>query len=64
MFRGRVVSVLRDHEALDVDTLGHRVRVDYVPDGEFGREWLEGLLSDLESDGLVAVTDGEARLRR
>jgi A/G-specific adenine glycosylase len=64
MFRGRVVSVLREHEALDVDALGHRVRVDYVSDGEFGREWLEGLLSDLESDGLVAVTDGEARLRR
>ncbi|MWG36753.1 A/G-specific adenine glycosylase [Halomarina oriensis] len=64
MFRGRVVKLLREHDELALDTLGHRVRVDYTPDGEFGREWLEGLLADLESDGLVEVTAGSARLQR
>ncbi|MFD1515215.1 A/G-specific adenine glycosylase [Halomarina rubra] len=64
MFRGRVVKLLREHDELDVDTLGHRVRVDYAPDGRYGREWLRELLDDLESDGLVEVTAGRARLQR
>jgi A/G-specific adenine glycosylase len=64
MFRGRVVKLLREHDELALDTLGHRVRVDYTPDGEYGREWLEGLLADLESDGLVEVTAEGARLKR
>ena len=67
-FRGRIVSALQDTEALDLDALGPKVRVDYVPDGEYGREWLKGLLSDLADDGLVETgeRDGEtvARLRR
>ncbi|MEY7849409.1 A/G-specific adenine glycosylase [Natrarchaeobius sp. A-rgal3] len=67
-FRGRVVGTLREYDELEIDPLGHRIRVDYAPDGEYGREWLEGLLSDLEDDGLVEVEnrDGEtaARLRR
>ncbi len=66
-FRGRVVGALSQHGALELDELGPRVRVDYAPDGEHGREWLRGLLADLESDELVAVveSDGEttARLR-
>jgi A/G-specific adenine glycosylase len=39
-------------------------------DGEYGREWLEGLLSDLAEDGLVEVGSGDedsettARLKR
>lgn len=64
MFRGRVVKLLREHDELALDALGHRVRVDYTPDGEYGREWLEGLLADLESDGLVEVTAEGARLKR
>ena len=66
--RGRVVSVLREYGKSPIDDLGRRVRVDYAPGGEYGREWLQELLSDLESDGLVTTTgaDGEtvARLRR
>jgi len=66
--RGRVVSVLREYDRLALDELGPRVRIDYTPDGEYGRAWLRGVLSDLESDGLVstAETDGGtvARLRR
>ncbi|MFC6757819.1 MULTISPECIES: A/G-specific adenine glycosylase [Haloarcula] len=56
--RGRVISVLNEYDELALDELGPRVRVDYAPDGEYGREWLRGLLSDLESDGLVTLTDG------
>jgi len=67
-FRGRVIATLREYNELELDTLGHRVRVDYTPDGEYGREWLEGLLTDLESDGLVDLDRDEtslvARLRR
>jgi A/G-specific adenine glycosylase len=65
--RGRVVKALRAHGEQPLDTLGSRVRVDYAPDGEYGRDWLRGLLVDLEADGLVEV-DGDdetvARLRR
>ncbi|WP_262178028.1 A/G-specific adenine glycosylase [Haloarcula laminariae] len=56
-FRGRVISVLNEYDELALDELGPRVRVDYAPDGEYGREWLRGLLSDLADDELVAVTD-------
>ncbi|WP_137288282.1 HhH-GPD family protein [Natronorubrum halophilum] len=63
-FRGRVIGTLREYDELEVDTLGHRIRVDYVPNGEYGREWLEGLLADLESDGLVELdrTESDAEL--
>jgi A/G-specific adenine glycosylase len=53
--RGRVVSTLREYDELALDDLGPRVRVDYTPDGEHGRTWLRGLLSDLADDGLVEV---------
>ena len=66
--RGRVVATLREYEELRLDELGPRVRVDYAPQGEYGREWLRGLLSDLEDDGLVECdgTEGDvvARLKR
>jgi A/G-specific adenine glycosylase len=66
--RGRVVNALKDRDGLALDDLGPKVRVDYVPDGEYGREWLRGLLADLADDGLVDVDDREdgavARLRR
>jgi A/G-specific adenine glycosylase len=54
-FRGRIVRVLGDRQELPLDALGHRIRVDYAPDGEYGREWLRGLLSDLADDGLVEL---------
>ena len=66
-FRGRVVGVLGEYDELALSDLGPRVRVDYAPEGEHGREWLRGLLADLAEDGLVALdTDGETtvRLRR
>lgn len=67
-FRGRVIGTLREYDELELDTLGPRIRVDYAPEGEYGREWLEGLLSDLADDGLVEVEkrDGTtvARLER
>ncbi|MFB6118733.1 A/G-specific adenine glycosylase [Halosegnis sp.] len=60
--RGRVVRTLRQHGPLTLDDLGPRIRVDYAPDGEYGREWLTGLLADLADDGLVEYDDEEARL--
>ncbi|HET7324557.1 MAG TPA: A/G-specific adenine glycosylase [Halococcus sp.] len=67
-FRGRVVGVLGEYDELALSELGPRVRVDYTPNGEHGREWLRGLLADLEDDGLVALdTDDDetnAKLRR
>ena len=66
--RGRVVSALQNDRELGLDELGPKVRVDYVPDGEYGRDWLRGLLSDLSDDGLVSVEerdgDAVARLRK
>ena len=54
-FRGRVVRALSTHDELALDDLGPKIRVDYTPDGEYGREWLRGLLADLSDDGLVEV---------
>ncbi|MFC4408625.1 A/G-specific adenine glycosylase [Haloarchaeobius iranensis] len=66
--RGRVVSVLKEYDELALDTLGPRVRVDYSPDGEHGREWLRELVSDLADDGLVELDESDeglvARLQR
>ena len=66
-FRGRIVRVLGEHDEMELDTLGHRIRVDYTPDGGHGREWLRGLLSDLSDDGLVQIEEENdqvtARLR-
>jgi A/G-specific adenine glycosylase len=60
-FRGRVVRALGEHDEMGLDALGHRIRVDYAPEGEHGRGWLRDLLDDLAADGLVEVDerDGE-----
>ena len=66
-FRGRVVRVLGRHGELPFDDLGPRIRVDYTPGGEHGREWLRGLLADLADDGLVETEERDdpvARLRQ
>jgi len=55
--RGRIVNALKDQDELALDDLGPKIRVDYVPDGEYGREWLRDLLGDLQDDGLVEVDD-------
>ncbi|TKR27911.1 A/G-specific adenine glycosylase [Natronomonas salsuginis] len=66
-FRGRIVRTLGECDEIGIDELGHRIRVDYSPDGTHGREWLRELLSDLAEDGLIDVVEaGEetaARLR-
>ncbi|ELZ56236.1 MULTISPECIES: A/G-specific adenine glycosylase [Halorubrum] len=61
-FRGRIVRLLGEHDEMDLDTLGHRIRVDYTPDGEHGREWLRGLLSDLADDGLVKIEEEDTQI--
>jgi len=60
--RGRVVSALREYDELGLDELGPRVRVDYATDGEYGREWLRGLVADLQDDGLVALERRDDRI--
>jgi len=62
--RGRVISALKEYDELQLDTLGPRVRVDYAPEGEYGRAWLRGLCSDLADDGLVELDGDRVRLRR
>ncbi|MFA9517819.1 A/G-specific adenine glycosylase [Halopenitus sp. H-Gu1] len=66
-FRGRIVRTLGEYDALEIDDLGHRIRVDYTPEGEYGREWLAGLLADLAEDGIVEIDEESdpvvARLR-
>jgi A/G-specific adenine glycosylase len=56
-FRGRVVRALGNHEELPLDELGPKVRVDYAPDGEHGREWLLGVVTDLAGDELVETAE-------
>ena len=56
-FRGRIVRALSNHDEMSLDTLGHRIRVDYSPDGEHGRDWLRDLLSDLADDGLIEIEE-------
>jgi A/G-specific adenine glycosylase len=56
-FRGRIVRALGEHDELALDDLGPKVRVDYAPQGDNGREWLRGILSDLADDGLVGIKE-------
>jgi len=63
--RGRVIAALTEYGALELDELGPRIRVDYSPEGEYGRDWLNDLLTDLAADGLVEIddSDGETVVR-
>jgi A/G-specific adenine glycosylase len=67
-YRGRVIRALQSKGSLGLDDLGPLISVDYTADGTHDSEWLRGLLSDLEDDGLVELggDDGEtvARLSR
>lgn len=58
-FRGRIVSTLSTYDRLTLDELGPRIRVDYTPEGEYGREWLRGLCTDLANDGLLEVESSD-----
>ncbi|AGN01652.1 A/G-specific adenine glycosylase [Salinarchaeum sp. Harcht-Bsk1] len=65
--RARVLSALSEHGSQALDELGPRVRVDYAPegDGDGSREWLRGLVEDLEADELVTLGEnGTVELRR
>lgn len=53
--RGTVLTALREEGELSIDRLGHHLRVDYDPEGRYGREWLLDLLEEMEADGLVTV---------
>jgi A/G-specific adenine glycosylase len=61
-FRGRIIRTLSKYDELALDELGPRVRVDYDPAGEYGRKWLEELLSDLAGDGLVDLTERDGQV--
>ncbi|MFB6132269.1 MAG: A/G-specific adenine glycosylase [Halanaeroarchaeum sp.] len=54
--RGRVIGALGNHDELSIDDLGSKVRVDYEPDGEHGREWISDLVADLADEGLVELS--------
>ncbi len=56
-FRGRIIRTLHEYDSLDLDTLGHRIRVDYTPAGTHGREWLRGILTDLADEGLLEIEE-------
>jgi A/G-specific adenine glycosylase len=56
-FRGRVIKALSEHETLGIDEVGRYVRVDYSPEGDYGREWLQDLLGDLADDGLIDLCE-------
>ncbi|WP_336344151.1 HhH-GPD family protein [Halalkalicoccus ordinarius] len=58
-FRGRIVRTLGEHGPTPLDELGPRIRVDYAPAGEYGREWLRGLLADLSDEGLIEIEEHE-----
>ncbi|PSP75801.1 A/G-specific adenine glycosylase [Halobacteriales archaeon QS_3_64_16] len=66
-FRGRIVDVLRTQETVELDDLGPRVRVDYAPEGTYGRAWLRELAAELAADGIVEVVNqdegGETTVR-
>lgn len=51
-YRGRIIRALSSEEGMPVGELGPMVRVDYgTPEAD--RSWLEDLIDDLVSDGLV-----------
>jgi hypothetical protein len=56
-----VASTLKEFDGLPIDKLGPRVRVDYSPRGEYGREWLRDLLGDLDEDGSVEIKNAMAK---
>jgi A/G-specific adenine glycosylase len=62
--RGRVIRALQSNGGLTLDELGPKVRVDYTPDGEHGREWLRDLLADLDDEGLVTRQGETVELQR
>ena len=59
-YRGRIVRALSPGEPRALDAIGRSVRVDYDPEGEFGRDWLRDLLEDLAADGLVVIEADDA----
>ena len=54
-FRGRIVRTLSEYDELTLDEIGPRIRIDYTPDGNHGRDWLRDLLADLSEDGMVEL---------
>lgn len=61
--RGRILRALANHGEMEIDELGVRVRVDYAPEGDSGRQWLRGVLDDLTDDDLVEIIETESSTR-
>ena len=58
IFRGKIIEQLRDHpKGLTPDAIGQRVALDWTMGDH--REWLHGLLSGLQKDGMI-VSRGKA----
>ena len=59
-FRGRIVAALADARSLSLLELGEQVKAGFE---KTDLPWLEELVSDLQSDGLVAVNRARRRIR-
>lgn len=56
-FRGRIIRALQNHRELSLHDLGPLILADYDPSSENDREWLAGLVRDLEDDGLIQMEE-------
>ena len=61
-YRGRVLRVLRERSPQTIEELGPRVKVDFDPTSTEDRAWLQELLEELASDGLVEQTEAGVTL--
>lgn len=57
-YRGRIIRTLAEGGPMERNRLGRTIRVDYGSE-DAGQVWLDGILEDLESEGLIAREPGE-----
>ena len=63
-YRGRVLKALSNEEPQPIATLGPRIKVSFDPTAETDLAWLQDLLDDMATDGLVEVDGGQVALPR
>lgn len=63
-FRGRIVRTLHSVDEIDIEKLGHHIRVDFDPSDERGRSWIQSIVDDLVNDGLVEYTNDDRTVVR